>query len=170
MLSLELVDYCHIDKIQEFMNAINQSGEVFCGTGMLMNFQDDLTKYIQVEKKIHLGISEDSSLVPGTTLVCLENDEVVGFVNIRHCLNEFLLAKGGHIGYSVHPMHRKKGYGTWMLNKAIDYCKQKDIYPILVTCDKDNIGSRRVIEANKGKLETEGVTLRYWIGKENERL
>lgn len=162
---LELLDYCHKKQIQSYVDAINQAGEIFCGTGCLKDYQDDLDMYIKIGKQMHLGIYQDPNLVPGTTLLYIIDNEIVGFVNIRHCLNDYLLQTGGHVGYGVHPQHRRKGYGTKMLQLAIDYCKQKDIYPILVTCDQDNIGSKSVIEANKGILETRGVTLRYWIGK-----
>ena len=38
------------------------------------------------------------------------------------------------------------------------------IDPVLVTCDRDNIGSRRTIEANGGVLEdVRGVKMRFWV-------
>lgn len=165
MPRLELLDYCHIDAIKTYLDAIKQAGEVLYGTGMLARYEDDLEEYIRVEKQMHLGIYDDPNLVPGTTLVYIEEDVILGFVNIRHCLNDFLLKQGGHIGYSVHPNYRRLGHASKMLELAVSYCKQKGIYPVLVTCDKENIGSKSVIEKNQGILETEGVTLRYWIGE-----
>ena len=38
------------------------------------------------------------------------------------------------------------------------------IDPALVTCDADNVGSRKVIEANRGVLEdVRGVKMRFWV-------
>ena len=41
---------------------------------------------------------------------------------------------------------------------------------MLVTCDVDNVGSRRVIEANGGVLEdVRGAKRRYWIPTPTDR-
>ena len=60
-----------------------------------------------------------------------------------------------------------------MLKEAIEICKKWDIYPILITCDKNNIASRKTIEKCGGKLENEyydgnnkETILRFWIGEE----
>jgi predicted acetyltransferase len=45
---------------------------------------------------------------------------ILGSVNIRHCLNEDLLFRGGHIGYGIRPTQRKNGYATLMLGLALE--------------------------------------------------
>ena len=43
-------------------------------------------------------------------------------------------------------------------------CPAPPFGPVLVTCDTDNVASRKVIEANSGRYEdTRGNKLRYWI-------
>ena len=50
--------------------------------------------------------------------------KIIGITEIRHSLTTpFLQEYAGHIGYSIRPSYRKKGYGTKLLSLAIDYCK-----------------------------------------------
>jgi len=51
-----------------------------------------------------------------------------------------------------------------MLRAALPWCRDLGIDRILLTCDSDNIGSRKVIEANGGALEDERAgKLRFWV-------
>lgn len=100
-----------------------------------------------------------------------DDAEVVGFVSIRHELNDFLLAVGGHVGYAVRPSRRRRGYAHAALALALERCRELGIERVLVTCDDDNVGSYRTIEAAGGVLENvvpsneDGAPpkRRYWI-------
>ena len=98
-----------------------------------------------------------------------ENNYIVGMVNIRHKLNKFLTINGyGHIGYSVRPSERRKGYATEILKQALKYCKELGIKVVHVGCYKDNIASKKTIENNNGVLlrefENQGkLNLEYQI-------
>lgn len=88
----------------------------------------------------------------------------------HHRLNDFLLKIGGHIGYGVVPKFRGKGYANEILMQTLPIAKKLKIKKALLTCDDDNWGSIKVIEANGGKLENKvdagpGKPLkrRYWI-------
>lgn len=90
--------------------------------------------------------------VPDSTffLLDLDRDIFVGAINIRHYLNDYLLAHGGHIGDGVRPSERRKGYATVMIMLALKECKKLGINKVLMVCDKDNIGSRKSIINNGG--------------------
>lgn len=90
--------------------------------------------------------------------------EVIGFLALRHRLNDFLLEAAGHIGYSVRPARRREGHATRALALAVRRAAELGIERALVTCDSDNRASAATIEANGGVLEDErrGVR-RYWI-------
>lgn len=122
--------------------------------------------------------------VPSTVFLAVReaDDTLVGILDCRHFLSEFLLNYGGHIGYSVHPAQRSKGYAKEMLRFAVEhFYKPRGVAWVLVICDRDNEASRRTILANGGRLENEvpdgadGWIQRYWIacaertGQENEK-
>jgi predicted acetyltransferase len=102
--------------------------------------------------------------VPQTNLWLIDGDEFLGRLAIRHALNRRLLYKGGHIGYSVRPSRRRRGYATTMLRLGLPVANGFGIDPALITCDDTNIASRRVIEANGGALASasHGI-LRFWV-------
>lgn len=119
----------------------------------------------------HLDVKvEQNGKVPSTTFFALDMDRniFVGAMNIRHYLNEKLLATGGHIGDGIRPSERRKGYATEMIRLGLIECKKLGIDRVLMTCDKDNIGSRKSITNNGGVLENEveedgEIVQRYWI-------
>jgi predicted acetyltransferase len=102
--------------------------------------------------------------VPVTELWYIDGDRYIGTVMIRHELTPRLRRDGGNIDYHVVPGERRRGHATAMLAAACEWCRGLGMTAVLVTCPADNIGSRRVIEANAGVLESDsdGV-LRYWI-------
>ncbi len=105
-----------------------------------------------------------AGLVPSTTLWWVNEQEYLGRLAIRHRLTPTLLSFGGHIGYDVRPSARRRGHATAMLAEALPLAAKLGIDPVLVTCDDDNTGSRKVIETNGGVFEDQrGVKLRYWI-------
>jgi len=107
--------------------------------------------------------------VPSSTYFAVDSGKIVGIVDIRHRLNDHLINVGGHIGYSVRPAERRKGYATEILRLALEKCREMGIKSVLVTCNSDNIGSEKAILKNGGVrentfLEEDGtVVLRHWI-------
>ena len=96
--------------------------------------------------------------------------KIVGMIQVRYYFNEYLEKYAGHIGYSVRPSERRKGYAKQMLRDCLPFCREIGLESVLITCDEDNEGSRRTILANGGVYEStvfepeEGLTLqRYWI-------
>lgn len=98
-----------------------------------------------------------------------DSERIVGMVNIRHGLNDYLRQVGGHIGYGIRPSERRKGYATFLLSEALKVTDQLGIRSVLVTCNEDNIGSAAVILNNGGVedeslIESHGnVVRRFWI-------
>lgn len=90
--------------------------------------------------------------------------EVIGSLALRHELNDWLLEQGGHIGYSVRPSRRREGHASRALALALGPAAEVGLERVLVTCDEDNLGSRRTIEKNGGVYEdTRADKRRYWI-------
>ena len=157
----------HKDEAMELRQEHLDAGEkwIHGSSGLI-----EVTSYESWLEKVALYRTEaPEGCVKATALFLLAGPKVVGTVQIRHTLNEELLEQGGHIGYGVRPSERRKGYGTKMLSLALAYCRVLGIEKALVTCDKKNTGSAKVIVKNGGILENEpadfygNLVQRYWI-------
>lgn len=109
-------------------------------------------------------------LVPASTYLAVRtrDNKLVGMIDIRHCLNDYLKRFGGHIGYSVRPSERGHGYAKRILGLALQRCIEMDMEQVLITCYKDNVASAKTILHHGGILENEimennRVVQRYWI-------
>ena len=97
-----------------------------------------------------------------------DNEKIVWAIHIRHALNDELRFEGGNIGYGIRPSERKKGYATMWLTLALQKCKDLWLKEILLTCDKDNIGSAKTIKNNSGIWDSDYES--EWIKKERYRI
>lgn len=124
----------------------------------------------------HLAQQSHSSTVSAdwvvsTTLFAIDKaaDKLIGVVDIRHELNDFLAGYGGHIGFGVRPSERHKGYATEILYDALEVCKSIGLHKVMLACYKDNVASSKTITNNGGSLDREfphsdGKTVQvYWI-------
>jgi predicted acetyltransferase len=102
--------------------------------------------------------------VPDTTLWWADGQEFLGRLQIRHRLTPQLDEVGGHIGYDVRPSARRRGHATAMLRAGLSVARRLGIERALLTCDHNNVGSRKVIEANGGAyIDRRGDKLRFWV-------
>ena len=155
-----------IDMLEEWIDYNNKNETNRSPWVIFKNSYDDFDYYLN-----NLETSEPKDgLVPDSTFLCLDEERniIVGAVNIRHYLNDYLLAHGGHIGDGIRPSERRKGYATQMIQLALEECKILGINKVLMVCDKDNIASAKSIIKNGGILENEVIEngvieQRYWI-------
>ncbi|MCR8968094.1 GNAT family N-acetyltransferase [Streptococcus zalophi] len=124
--------------------------------------------WLQQNREYEMGINIPSHFVPSIQLVSFDaNNRALGFLNLRLRLNDVLLQKGGHIGYSIRPIDRGKGYAKEQLRQGLQLAKEKNIKSVLLTCHKDNLASRKTILACGGRYEdTRDSIERYWIDLE----
>ena len=159
------------EQIRAYRQEFVDSGDSMDGTGGLIKF-DDPQEWIDFLAKHKNPETLPEGRVPATQLIFVreEDQKIVGMIDIRHYLSEYLEKYGGHIGYSVAPSERLKGYATQMLKATLPVCKKLGIDKVLITCIKGNEGSKRTILNNGGVYETtvyepdEKVKLeKYWI-------
>ena len=122
-------------------------------------------EWLESNQNHEMGINLPERWVPDIQLVAFSRDrQAVGFLNLRLRLNDYLLEVGGHIGYSIRPSERGKGYAKEALRQGLQIAKEKNIKRALVTCSTENPASRAVILANGGVYEdVRNGTERYWI-------
>ncbi|GIG39257.1 acetyltransferase [Cellulomonas phragmiteti] len=115
--------------------------------------RDDWPGYLADLADERAGVELRPGRVAATFLVADVGGEIVGRVSVRHELNETLAHVGGHIGYAVRPAHRRRGYATEILRRALALARSVGVERALVTCDDDNIASARTIERCGGVLQ-----------------
>ena len=124
------------------------------GGGSLIRFDDtgEWLRYVALHKKRD---TVPDGHVPATQFIYVResDDKVVGMIQIRHCLNDYLSKYAGHIGYSVAPSERRKGYAAEMLRLSLPYCRDLGLDGVMISCVKGNEGSRRTILKNGGVYE-----------------
>jgi predicted acetyltransferase len=127
------------------------------GTGRGVNDDEAFSALLARFAQYASGRDLPPNRVGETTLWLVEDDEYIGRISLRHALTPLLVAIGGHVGYDVRPSRRRQGHATRMLKLAIPHLSALGIDPALITCNEDNVASRKVIEACGGRLATDEV-------------
>ncbi len=161
----------YANQIKEYRQEFLDAGDSMDGTGSLRRFEDPLG-FIQKCKDYESPetLPEGRVIATQFMLVRKNDGKVLGMLQVRHYLNEYLEKYGGHIGYSVRPSERRKGYAKQMLRMALPFCRELGLDKVLIACIDGNIGSEKTILANGGVYEStlhepdKNVDLkRFWI-------
>ena len=163
-------DETMLDEINAYRKAMIDADSSMDGTGPLL--QLEAKDWLCATRSLLVEETCPPQWVPATQFVCIRKTDgrIVGMIQVRNRFNDYLAEYGGHIGYSVHPDERSKGYAKWMLAHVLPEAMKLGLNRVLVTCDEDNEASRRTILKNGGVfdrntwLEDEKQTVsRYWI-------
>ena len=160
----------YAEQIKVYRQEFLDSGDSMDGCGSLRSM-DNPYDFIKKCQACENPDTLPDGLVTATQFMLVsEDDKILGMIQVRHYFNDYLSKYGGHIGYSVRPSERRKGYAKLMLSTALPFCRRIGLNKVLITCIDGNIGSEKTIVANGGVYESsiyeekEGVFLkRFWI-------
>ena len=162
-------DLSYADEIIKYKEESLAESPIINGSAGLDRFSS-IEVWLEELKKRSCEDTVPKGLVPSSTYLAVREKDnyIVGMIDIRHYLNEYLTQVGGHIGYGVRKTERNKGYAKQMLKLALEKCKELKIKKVLITCDEDNIASEKVILSANAKLEdirnVDGENKkRFWI-------
>lgn len=160
-----------LDYIQEFRD--NKSDIHGIGSIDKINdkylFEDAFEDCLKLEDDDY---AENINMCPGKLyfLIRESDNRIVGNINIRWNLNEKMLQYAGHIGYSIRPTERRKGYNKINLYLILKKAQELNLDKVMLGCNVTNIGSDKTIIGLGGILERTGTdpydnekTNVYWI-------
>ena len=165
-------DLSYADEIIKYKEESLAESPIINGSAGLDRFSS-IEIWLEELKKRSCEDTVPKGLVPSSTYLAVREKDnyIVGMIDIRHYLNEYLTQVGGNIGYGIRKTERNKGYAKQMLKLALEKCKDLKIKKVLITCDEDNIASEKVILSANAKLEdirnVDGENKkRFWIDLE----
>ncbi len=121
--------------------------------------QHTFIEYLQELADYERGAKLPPKKCAQTTYWLIDHDgHIVGVSRLRPLLTEDLLFEGGNVGYDVPPSKRRCGYGTKLLKLTLKEAWAHGLNEVLLTCNKDNLGSRKIMETNGAVLVSEGIS------------
>ena len=161
MIKIDAGDFFLIEPREEYAEQIAEYKQAFLdadssmdGCGPLRRSEDSLTYIAECRKYTSPETLPDGWVLSTQFFYIRKADNrLVGMIQVRHYFNDWLSEFGGHIGYSIKPDERRKGYATSMLKAVLPYCKEIGLDKILISCIDSNVGSEKTILNNGGVYE-----------------
>ncbi len=156
----EIIEY--IREFYKYNSRIN-------GVGRLQDFvTEEDENFDEWIRKIE---DEESASLPKFCYLfirCSDN-KLIGMTNIRMS-NDLGDYEFGHVGYSIRPTERNKGYGKMQFYLALQELRKNNIHICQMNCNSDNAISRNVIQSLGGSFEKNIDDEEYYLINVEEAL
>ena len=172
---LELPSKNRKDQILDYLNEIIIYNLETNGLGALSkiidgySFEEALEICLNMQYKKYakkLGKSQVKTFL----LIRKNDDKIIGCINIRWNLTDYMKKYSGNIGYGIRPTERNKGYNKINLYLGLLEAKKLNLNKVMLVCETNNLPSSKTIEALGGILERKEIdpndgllTSYYWI-------
>lgn len=134
---------------QEFFD----NGESTINGSELLDQTESYDEWLQaVTDNTSADTVNPSWVVTDTYFAFDDNERIVGIIDLRHELNDFL-KDFGNSGYSVRPSERRKGYATRMLGLIIRRAGELGMNSLQLSVERSNEASVKTITKNGGSYE-----------------
>ncbi len=169
-MKLVLPEEVNVLDVVELFDELYNESELVNGCGNLEKMDVDewllFTKNNRDKETCYKGI------LPNTTYVLVDNEEAIGFLNLKHELDDKARIRYGHIDMSIGPSKRQKGYGRQMLGLSLDKAREKGLDRVLLIAEQGDKVTNKIILDNGGQLDNTVIIVeddeasywkRYWI-------
>lgn len=144
----------YFGQYEEYRREFLDAGDSMDGTGPLRRCETGEQWLKEVNKYLDPATLPEGRVIATQFVGVREADgRVVGMLQVRHYLNDYLKKYAGHIGYSVRPSERRKGYAKSMLALSLGFCRTLGLKKVMISCAVENEASRRTILSNGGVFE-----------------
>lgn len=172
---LELPSKNRKEQILDYINEIIIYNSETNGLGPLSkiingySFEEALEMCLNMQNEDYAK-SLEKSQVKTFLLIRSSDDKIIGSINIRWNLTEYMKKYSGNIGYGIRPTERRRGYSKINLYLGLIEAKKIGLNKVMLVCETNNLGSSKTIEALGGILEKKEIdpndcllTSYYWI-------
>ena len=134
------------DSVMEFRQSFADAGEDFINGSQQLHRFENFSSWLGAVRLCAAGPNGPLG-VPSTLFLAFREEDgvLVGCIDVRHTLNDGLRRLGGHIGYSIAPPFRRRGYARRMLLLALEFARQLGIKEVQIDCDTANMPSAKTI-------------------------
>ncbi len=163
ILKIPTAEYA--EQIMAYRREFLETGDKPSGSGGLEKCESVEEWFQKVEKISRLETCPKQYATATQYIAVRESDnKLIGMIQLRHHIDHpDLSMHAGHIGYSIRPDERRKGYAKEMLRQCLEKARDRGLHWVMISCNDHNPGSEKTILANGGVFQRE-----TFVPEENE--